>query len=52
MLLHCAHVDAEMAHKGVRMFDISGAHAEIVIGSVLHHFLPFGQFLALPGGQN
>ena len=38
MLLHCAHVDAKMAHKGVKMFDISGAHAEIVIGSVLHHF--------------
>ena len=49
---HCTHVDAKMAHKGVNMSDIDGAHLEIVMGSVLHHFLPFVQFLALPGGQN
>ena len=34
------------------MFNISRVHAQIVFGSVLDHFPPFGQFLALSGGQN
>ena len=40
-----------MAHKGVKMIDISGAHAQIVFGNVLGHFIPSGQFLALPGAK-
>ena len=41
-----------MAPKEVNIFDIGGVHAQIMFGSVLDQFLPFGQFLALSGGQS
>ena len=41
-----------MAPKEANLFNISGVHAQIMFGIVLDQFLPFGQFLALSGGQN
>ena len=41
-----------MDQKGVNMFNIRGADTQMVFGSVLDHFTQYGQFLALPEGQN
>ena len=38
----CAHVHAEMAQKGVKMFNICGSYAQIVFGNVSNHFSLLG----------
>ena len=52
LAMHWAHVDTKMAQKGVNMFNIRGADIQIVFSSVLDHFTQYGQFFALPEGQN